>query len=177
MGTGLTGALRPGLDGAVLVGTGFATTVWRRGDVVLKVLKDFNDRAEIERSYTLMRDLDIDHPQIPKVRGVCYGCRIDEVVAIQDYVPGLTLAQRLASEEKPEDQLIARWLRSGKRLCDVLWAAGIRRADLSAPNMIVQGDRVVLVDFHGCKSKGRPHPRRLWQMYGELLKEVMDRSE
>ena len=106
-----------------------------------------------------------------------HGCRIDEVVEIQDYVPGLTLAQRLPAKEKPEEQEITRWLRSGKRLCDVLWAAGIRRADLSARNMIVQGDRVVLVDFHGCKSNGRPHPRRLWQMYGELLKEVMDRSE
>ena len=60
--TGVMAPPSPGLDGAVLVGKGYATNVWRQGDVVLKVLKDFNDRAEIERSYTLMRDLDIDHP-------------------------------------------------------------------------------------------------------------------
>ena len=155
------------------VGAGAATNVWRDGDVVRKVLtaRGEADREGLERGYLDMMEANIDHPSLPRVRRLIRGCKEGQVAVVMDYVPGRTLWQM--SKSTVDDSRRVAWLRAAKDLCDVLWANGIRRADLTSGNVVVQGGRLVLVDYHGCRTEGSRSHNRLLRNYGEVFNEIM----
>ena len=155
------------------VGAGAATKVWRDGDVVRKVLtaKGEADREGLERGYLDMMEANIDHPSLPRVRRLIPGRKEGQVAVVMDYVPGRTLWQM--SQSIVGDSRRVAWLRAAKDLVDVLWANGIRRVDLTSGNVIAQGDRLVLVDYHGCRAEGSHSHNRLLRNYGAVFNEIM----
>lgn len=90
----------------------------------------------------------LEHPSIPGLRElVCEaGCRY----AVMDYVPGITLKEKIQREKRVAESEIIRW---GMELCDVLsylhrrFPSVIYR-DLKPANIMISSlDRLSLIDF------------------------------